>query len=260
MDQSDENELEALLPLSDPRLRYHHSRLRGLSLGRNEGISFCRYPFIVCTDDDCIVPASWLSVAASLLQEEPRLGLVFGNVVAAAHDRETQVIPTHLHRKVSWARTLWEKNRVEGMGACMAMRREAWLKAGGFDPALGAGTPLSAGEELDLAMRVLRAGFWLQGTPTLTVEHYGILSIPQALQAVSRYWRGTGAAFGKNLRLAPLEVAYVMTQLAVRFCFYPSESAKSLRAPVSRRLAAFVEGWMAGIVSPKLALHLADPA
>jgi hypothetical protein len=88
-----------------------------------------------------------------------------------------------------------------GIGASMVLRRQAALDLGGFDPFLGAGTPLHGGEELDLAMRAMGAGHTVGCTNAFELTHLGVR--PHAIARVQyrNYAIGAGAAFAKNIRL-----------------------------------------------------------
>ncbi len=59
-----------------------------------------------------------------------------------------------------------------GTGANLAVDRELLRRLGGFDLALGAGTRSRGGEDLDLFVRVLRAGAALAYEPTALVWHH----------------------------------------------------------------------------------------
>jgi GT2 family glycosyltransferase len=59
-----------------------------------------------------------------------------------------------------------------GTGASMAFDRDLLLAVGGFDEALGAGTRTRGGEDLDIFVRVLRAGRALAYEPAALVWHH----------------------------------------------------------------------------------------
>jgi hypothetical protein len=69
-------------------------------------------------------------------------------------------------------RNIREKARVEGVGACMAIRRSLLTALGGFDEELGAGAQLYSAEDTDIAVRALLAGFYVCETPDAAVYHY----------------------------------------------------------------------------------------
>lgn len=215
---------------ADPRLRVLAGDGPGLSRGRNQGIRAANFDLVVCTDDDCTVSPTWL--ACLQRSWETRAGMLFGSVLG---------VPGHEARFAS-ARSLWEKNRVEGIGACMALSRSAWERVGGFDVHLGAGAVFPAGEELDLALRVLACGFSVLERPAVEVEHHAAAR-PGLVEA---YWRGTGAVFAKHVRCGRWPVLFVLLGLAARFARGDSPVARSLRASRWSRLRAFVRGWLAG--------------
>jgi GT2 family glycosyltransferase len=99
--------------------------------------------------------------------------------------------PTQLYfdRKVGWSGPgvprLYDldQNRIDsplypylpgtfGAGANFAVTRTLLAAVGGFDEALGAGSPAGGGEDLDLFLRVLRAGLAVAYEPSAVVWHY----------------------------------------------------------------------------------------
>lgn len=244
----------------DARLLHLRDPGQGLSRGRNRGLAAARHELIACTDDDCTVGPDWPAVAASLLRPEPRVGLVFGEVRATWHDVNQSLVPAHRARRAR-ATSLWEKNRVEGMGACMLLRRSMVVQLGGFDEGLGAGARFPAGEELDLALRALAAGWWILERPELWVLHQGIRPREDGPALVRGYWRGTGAVFAKQLRCRRWPVVYLLARLGFRFLVGGSSVGQSLRAGRLDRLTAFVRGGWEGLRAPlERGLFQAPPA
>jgi GT2 family glycosyltransferase len=88
-----------------------------------------------------------------------------------------------------------------GIGANMAARRTILKKVGVFDPLLGPGSKFKAGEEVDLALRVLAAGGRIANTPEVTVHHLGVRRGDEASQLMRGYLFATGAVYCKHLRL-----------------------------------------------------------
>lgn len=84
-----------------------------------------------------------------------------------------------------------------GTGANMSIRRDAGLALGGFDVALGPGTPTRAGEDPDLFTRVLFSGGALAVEPSAVVWHRH-RSDREALRAQALgYGTGLGAWVAK---------------------------------------------------------------
>ncbi len=232
---------------ADPRLRLLRSE-PGLCRGRNQGISSARFDRIGCTDDDCVAPRDWVTRIAEVLEPD-RAGLVFGNVCAG--EAGDGLIPAHINQQASSARTPWQRNRIEGMGACMALRRSAWVELGGFDEYLGTGAPLPAGDETDFAIRALVAGWEVRTDPRLELVHLGERQRDELADLTSSYWRGTGAVFAKFLRLRPGPALFSLTGLGLRWLYGGgSHVARSTEAARLARLTSFLHGFRLGFTTP----------
>jgi GT2 family glycosyltransferase len=93
-------------------------------------------------------------------------------------------------------------NRV-GIGANFAIRRCVLERLGGFDPLLGVGAPFfRAGEELDLLVRALHAGYRIVNARECDVLHLGLRTGAEIRPLAVHYQIATGAALGKHARLA----------------------------------------------------------
>lgn len=253
IDQSAERSLEhALAARHDHRVRYLHSETRGLSVARNIALRLAAAPIVAFTDDDCEVDAAWAAEIQRAFGQDRRIAIVFGNVLPAAFDPAEGFIPAYLREAPGLARSLADKADVEGMGACMAVRRDVALALGGFDELLGAGGPLRAGEDVDLTLRALAAGHWVYETPAIQVSHRGFHPWSEGSSLVASYWIGTGAAIGKSLRRHPPSAVRLLTELGVRFLVGRSRVAASLgpRGQGLTRLAAFCRGLAAGTRLP----------
>ena len=254
VDQSDNDATaEAMNPYRDaPNLRYVRTATRGSSRARNAGIDLAEGEVIGLLDDDCEVPANWLRELAEAFAVDPRIGLVFGNVQPGPHDSKSGFVPAYFRHEPFLAKTIREKHRVEGMSACMGMRRSTWQALGGFDTMLGVGAPLQAGAEVDLTIRSLQAGYFVYETPSLTLVHHGFREWKDGRLLIRRYWYGTGAVFAKHLKGDPRNTWRLLLRLAWRWAFGRSPVARSLGNRPHRllRLATFARGFAAGVVTP----------
>jgi glycosyltransferase involved in cell wall biosynthesis len=253
VDQSDNDATaEALNAYRDAsNLRYVRTATRGSSRARNVGIDMAEGEIIGLLDDDCEVPANWLRELAEAFAVDPGIGLVFGNVQPGPHDSKRGFVPAYLRHEPCLARTIGEKHRVEGMSACMGIRRSVWQALGGFDTMLGVGAPLQAGAEVDLTIRSLQAGYFVYETPSLTLVHHGFRDWKDGRLLIRRYWYGTGAVFAKHLKSDPRNTCRLLLRLAWRWAFGRSPVAQSLGNRPHRmlRLATFVRGFAAGVVT-----------
>jgi glycosyltransferase involved in cell wall biosynthesis len=253
-DQSADGQTEAALAplITDPRLRYVRTATAGKSAGLNAGIRAARGALVATTDDDCRVPPDWLRQIEAAFAVDRRIGIVFGNVLPAPQDRAEGRIPSYIRQRPFLARGIRDKNQVEGLGACMAVRRDVWQSLGGFDELLGIGARFSAGEDGDLALRALLAGHWIHETPSVWLTHYGLRKWDQMPALIESYWRGTGAMMAKPVRAGRWQMLPLLLRLAARWAVGTSTVGSSLGPQPKRiaRLLSFCRGFLAGLALP----------
>ena len=252
VDQSrDDRTLQAIRPhLSLPAIHYIASRSRGLGAARNVGIERSSSEYIALTDDDCRVSSTWLRELRLAFEVDARIGVVFGKVVAAAHDSERCFIPAYERRGDVLATSLAEKHKVEGIGACMALRRSVWTRLGGFDPMLGAGSRFRSAEELDFVLRALGHGFAVYETDRAEVVHHGLRELPEKSQLAYDYCFGIGAAYAKHLKCWNWRVLQALMPLAVRWALGAPVVSYGSSPPRWVRLKGFCAGVRTGIGTP----------
>jgi len=254
VDQSDDDRsAEALARLShDTRVRYLRMSGRGCSSGRNLGIREARSRIVLVTDDDCDLHPGSLRKLIEAFAQDPRIGIVFGSVLAAPHDPKTSFVVSGRQEERRLVRSLWSKHRLEGLSACMGVRRGVWETLHGFDETLGVGGRLKSGGETDFALRALLAGFWILGTPAIAVTHRGSRPIGERRVTIQRYWYGTGAMFAKLIKQGHGSAAMHLLHLAFRFLLgRPSPVAASVGADSRKwlRLVSFLKGFRAGTLA-----------
>jgi GT2 family glycosyltransferase len=187
-------------------VRIRHSAV-GLSRGRNVGAAAAAAAgatIVAYTDDDCVAHPSWLSGFETAFAGADDIAAVFGTVRAALYDRTTGIIPAYDVREATVLRGLANKPLAEGIGACMAVRVDAWQQLDGFDDWLGAGAQLEAADDTDFVMRLLHVGFAVAETPDAEVVHFGFRDWQATRSLVAGYMRGIGATNTKMVRLAGL--------------------------------------------------------
>ncbi len=254
VDQSADGLTEAALApfSSDPRLRYLRSATAGKSAGLNIGIREARAALVALTDDDCQVSADWLRQIEAAFAGNDRIGIVFGNVLPAPQDRAMGCIPAYIRRQPFLARGVQDKNQVEGMGACMAVRRSVWQSLNGFDEMLGPGSRFQAADEGDLALRALLAGQWIYETPAIWVTHYGFRTWEQMPALIDGYWGGTGAMMAKPVKTGQWRIVPLLLRLAARWMLGRSGAGAGLgpRKRRLRKLRSFCRGFLSGVSLP----------
>ena len=232
--------------------RFVRSGTKGISAGRNLGVEHASHELVAFTDDDCIVGDDWVKALADGFGLDPRIGIVFGAVVAAATDPDAGAVTSYQPRLPYLARGLEDKMAVEGISGCMAVRRSVWRALGGFDEQLGVGAPHLAGEETDLTLRALHAGHFVFETPAARVTHTGVCPLADIPALIDRYWFGTGAAWGKMLKRGPRPVAGLLARMALKWAFGapPIASTLGTKSYRGRRLRAFLRGLSTGVGRP----------
>jgi GT2 family glycosyltransferase len=250
LDQSDDDlTRKSIAPfLTDPRIRYLRGDERGRSAGLNAAIRAARGALVSITDDDCTVPLDWLREFEAAFAMDSRIGIVFGNVLPAPHDRAVGCIPAFVRQSPFLARGLSDKCQVQGIGACMGVRLSVWQTLAGFDEMLGSGARFKAGEDGDLALRALSAGHWVYETPAVHVVHHGLRKWEQLPALIDSYWHGTGAMLAKPVKTGRWQVVPLLIQLAARWAFGRSTVGSSLgfRPERLRKLRAFCRGFLEG--------------
>ncbi len=171
----------------EPRIRYVREDRPGLSWARNRGLAEARNEIVAFTDDDARADPAWLAELARGFEAAPDVACVTGATLPAELETQAQ----------AWFEQFggfnkyrgWEAQTIRlseppaddpffpyltpryGAGVNMAYRRNRLLALGGFDPALGAGTPTSGGEDIEAFLRVITAGHALRVQPTALLYH-----------------------------------------------------------------------------------------
>lgn len=197
----------------DPRVRLVTEPRPGLSRARNTGVAAARHQIIAFTDDDVVVDKLWLLALLAGFADDPATGLVCGLVPSGEIGSASQAWFDH---RVKWSDAT-EARRYSlaapppgvplfpfqvglyGTGANFAVRRSLVLEIGGFDPALGVGTPTGGGEDLDIFVRVLASGATLAVEPAAVVWHRHRADLAALRVQARGYGIGLGAWLTKVL-------------------------------------------------------------
>lgn len=159
----------------------------GTSRARNAGIACTTSDLVAFTDDDCLPQPGWTAALRAAFAD-PAVGLVTGRVLPDAPTSAPLSVTTEERSRAMSAGDL------VGHGANAALRRSALEQVGGFDEALGPGTPLRAAEDADLFRRVLAAGWQGRHAADAVVLHRQWRTRRAALTTSWAYGIGAGAA------------------------------------------------------------------
>lgn len=241
----------AVLERADERLQYLHDCRPGAARARNLGIKATAGEIIAFTDDDCVVPITWLSNIAKVFTDDLAIDLLYGQVLPPRLPTiEGGVTPalrlTHVERYAQGNLLRGGWAIFGGMSANFAARRRVFEQIGLFDEMLGVGAPLLSGEDFDLTYRALRAGCVIVRHPEVCVVHeFGTRSLDTWAATTHYYGMGDGAFYWKHVRCRDPFMFWLVVRRVAEFGL--KEAAKRY---VLHRAASFayVRGLLEGIV------------
>jgi glycosyltransferase involved in cell wall biosynthesis len=213
------------------RVRYVVEPTPGLASARNCGLQAASGKFVVFTDDDVSPDPSWLDVLSATFDSHPGSVCVSGSVLPESlmteaelrfqefggYQRTFDENEFHLSLDPPPSRLFPFHPRLVGTGANMAFRTEALRSIGGFDVALGAGTPARGGEDIDVAVRLLLAGLLVVRQPAAVVWHRSHATNAELAAQIEDYGCGLSAAFSKFMgqrSIAPMIVRRIPAGLS----------------------------------------------
>jgi GT2 family glycosyltransferase len=195
--------------------RYVLEPWAGLQRARNTGIAAASGQLIAFVDDDEEPDRHWLAGLAVGFARGDDIGCVSGMVVPARLDTQAQELFEQLggHCKGrGFSPAVFSRHGPQsplyplppfGVGANMAFRREALARIGGFDVALGAGTPaLGGGDTLALTL-VLLAGYRIAYEPAALMRHHHRPDMDSLTRQLHGYGVGLTAFYAALLRHRP---------------------------------------------------------
>jgi GT2 family glycosyltransferase len=200
-----------VLGLNEPRVRVIDEPRPGLSRARNAGLLAAKGDIVAFTDDDVVVDRYWLRALINGFALGTSVSCVTGIVPAGEIRTPAQA---YFDRRVGWSDSTearvfdWTQPprdvplfpfavRCYGTGANFAVDRDVVLRLGGFDEALGAGSPTGGGEDIDMFFRILRAGRQLVHDPAAIVWHRHRADNEGLVAQTRGYRLGLGAWLGK---------------------------------------------------------------
>jgi glycosyltransferase involved in cell wall biosynthesis len=171
------------LAQEDRRFHYVREPAPGLSRARNTGLARTTSEIIAYTDDDVRVDPLWVKGLLRGFARQPGVACVTGLVASASLELPAE---QYFDGRVWWSSscqpTVYDARcdrgalypyaaGAFGTGANFAARTEALREIGAFDESLGAGSPCDGGEDLDIFVRFIRAGYSISYEPAALVWH-----------------------------------------------------------------------------------------
>ena len=227
------------------RLKYVQEPTPGLSYARNKGIESASYGIVVFIDDDERVHPDWLTALAREFCKDESVGVVSGLILPAELRTGAQLqFEQHgghskgrgFHRCVFDKRYLSEQQSALyplppfGAGGNMAFRVQVLKDIGGFDVALGSGTPAGAGEDTAAFAEALLAGWVMVYAPAAIVWHKHRADDADLDRQLVGYATGLGAFYAATVIRDPRRVIQLAT-LARHAIYDLFDISKRARAP-----------------------------
>jgi GT2 family glycosyltransferase len=202
---------------SDPRVRYVSESRKGLSVARNRGVSETDADVVAFTDDDVVVDAGWLDWLLAPFAQ-PGVAASCGMVLPLELQSEAQ---KRFEQYAGFSKGLEGRsydlqsgqapgrllypfvNGSVGVGNNMAFRRAPLAASGGFDPALGAGSPTGSCEETWAFSKVILRGERIVYEPRALCWHEHRKDGGSLREQVFGYGLGLGAILAKALLSDP---------------------------------------------------------
>ena len=220
---------EAVLrvPARAGRLRYVRAERRGLAAAHNRGLEVARGEVVAFTDDDVVVDRHWLAELVAPFVVEQGVAGAAGLIVPAELETRAQVLlETHGRYDKGYEPRLFDLDLHHpgnmlfpfnagslGSGANMAFDAAFLRRIGGFDPALGAGTPARGGDDLAALFQVVSSGRAVAYRPGAIVWHHHRRDLASVRNQAYGYAIGLGAYLTSIVADDPAAVAHLLRRV-----------------------------------------------
>jgi len=196
------------------KIRYLREDRPGLARAHNRGLQEATGSWVAITDDDVVVDRQWLAAIAEAAASSPGVACVTGLILAAELETPAQRLVEEaggFARGFAFRLYDTDANRPDdplfpfttgrlGSGANMAFDAAVLRTLGGFDPAMGAGTPACGGDDLLAFLHILASGYRLAYQPAALVSHFH----RRDYEGLQRQSRNYGVGLGAYLTSAVL--------------------------------------------------------
>lgn len=210
--------------------RYVREPRPGLSWARNRGIEAADGDVLAFLDDDEIPDPHWLAEIAWGFANAPDVGCVAGMIMPAEIETKAQEwfeqYGGHSKGRIVFEQLVFDisANRRQhplyplppfGAGGNMAFTRSALERIGGFDRALGAGTPTCGAEDTAAFSDVMLAGYKLVNRPGALVWHRHYADYEGLRKQLYGYGVGLSSYYVRSLWRHPLATLSLVKMMPV---------------------------------------------
>ncbi|MEI7981423.1 MAG: glycosyltransferase, partial [Bacteroidota bacterium] len=153
----------------------------GFLFNCNNAVTLAKGKYIVLLNNDTLVQPDWLRWLVKTMEEHPDVGMAGAKLVFSTGElQEAGGIIFKDGSAANYGRFDWpglpQYNYLKDVdycsGACICVRKELWVKAGGFDPIFSPGYY----EDTDLAMQIRRMGYRTVFQPKSVLIHFDGIS------------------------------------------------------------------------------------
>jgi GT2 family glycosyltransferase len=197
---------------------YLRAPVPGLSHARNAAVAATPGEILAWIDDDEVADRYWLAEIARAFAEHPTADAVSGVIVPAelstpaqvwfeefgGHSKGRGFTPAVFSPATARIQSPLYPLPPFGTGANMAFRPRVIERIGGFDTALGAGTPALGSEDTLAFTQVLRGGGTIVYQPSAVVRHFHRRDVDGLRRQLVGYGMGLTAAYTALVRRNPL--------------------------------------------------------
>jgi O-antigen biosynthesis protein len=228
----------------DDRILYVEEHRPGLSWARNAGLDAASGDFVAFTDDDVRIDPVWAPAVRAAFAATPEVDCVTGLILPLELETPAQLLDERfasfgkgfVRRTYSMDSPPLDQPLFPytagyfGSGANMTFRAKVIRDIGGFDHALGTGTPARGSEDLDICIRLLHSGRRLTYEPAAMVWHRHPDTYAGVRRQVFDYGVGLGAMLTKQIVMGPYRWKVVSRSLqGLRYYTDPESRKNALR-------------------------------
>ena len=233
-----------------PQVRYVREDRPGSSRARNRGMMAARGEILAFADDDVVTDRYWLVELVRAFSRADRVACITGLVLPVELETPSQFwIEEYGGFGKGFTRRIFDlaENHPKtplypytagrfGTGASMAFTAAFLRSVGGFDPALGPGSPAQGGEDLTLFFQAVTRGYKLVYESAALVYHPHRRDYSGLRKQIYQYGIGLAAYLTRSIEHTPRLLLDLVTKLPYGLFFIlsarsPKNSKKSENYP-----------------------------